>query len=376
MARLRVLFFTNRLGGGGAEMQLVRVANHLDRADFDVEIAVCRGGGEYEARARPGTPIHHLSPALVRSSTASLLVSGLPLRRLVRKREPDVVCAFMDPANVIAATAIDRSRGSPRVVGCVQNAITKAYAGSVMAPIPWLARRTYPRLDAIIALSHGVAGDLVGYMPAVAPLVRVIHNAGLDDDVLRGAAAPIDGPAPDAKRPLIVACGRLAHQKGYGYLLDAFARVHRTTAAHLWIVGEGPERRAIEQQLDTLGLRDAVRLLGFQKNPYPYMAAADVFVLSSLYEGFGNVLVEAMACGAAVVSTDCPHGPNEIITDGVDGILVPVADAPALADGMLRVLADPALRARLRDAGRARARSFHVSSIAGAYARAFRELAS
>ncbi len=372
--RIRVLFFTNRLGGGGAEMQLLRVANHVDPEEFQVDLALCRRGGDYEPRVATSIGIHHLAPSWIQSSTASILAAGLPLRRLAAELAPDIVCAFMDLANVVAGLAVKRGPNGPRVVGCVQNAISMAYAGSGAWMVPRLARRTYPRLDRIIALSHGVAGDLARYMPAVEPLITVIHNAGLDDDLMRGATAAIEGPDPGAARPLIVACGRLAHQKGYPYLLDAFADVRRTMNANLWILGEGPDRTAIEQRIAELGLQDSIRLLGFQKNPYPYMAAADVFVLSSLYEGFGNVIVEAMATGCAVVSTDCPHGPNEIITDGVNGLLVPPADARALGGALKRVLSDAALKERLRGSSRGRAQDFHVSKSASAYAEVFRNL--
>ena len=377
MARTRVLFFTTRLGGGGAEMQLLHVANRLAREDLDVEVAVCRGGGEYEARLDPSILLHHLAPARVTSSIVGLITAARPLRRLVRERCPALVCAFMDLAILAALAAIPRSDGGPRLVGAVQNTLSAAYGASerrIARIVPPLARRLYPRLDRIIVLSRGAADDLVAMIPAVAPRVRVVHNAGFDDALAARAAAPLPGRDPDARRPLVVACGRLAPQKGYRYLLDAFVDVHRRTGAHLWILGDGPERSALEERIRKLRLDSAVELLGFQTNPLPFMAAADVFVLSSIYEGFGNVLVEAMATGRAVVSTDCPHGPREIITDGQDGLLVAPADAAALARALVQVLDDPQLRDRLGRAARRRAMDFHVDRSAAGYAAVFREL--
>jgi glycosyltransferase involved in cell wall biosynthesis len=380
MAPIRVLFFTTRLGGGGAEMQALRIANQLDPAEFTVDIAVCRPGGEYERLLVPHVTLHHLVHPRIRSSTAGLVAAAIPLRRLVQRLEPDIVCSFMDGPNVIAALAVDRRPRNgrrPRVVACVQNTLSKELGeGShpVKRAVLALVRRTYPRLDRIIALSRGVADDLVQIVPAAAPLVTVIYNAGLDDTLASRAAAPLEEAPDSGGKGVVVACGRLAAQKGYPHLLDAFARVNRETGAQLWILGEGPDRAAIESRIAQLGLSGAVHLLGFRKNPYPYMARADVFVLSSLYEGFGNVIVEAMAVGAPVVATDCPHGPAEIITNDVNGLLVPTADPTALAAALSRALGDRQLARRLAEAGRARAQDFHVTKIAARFAEAFRAL--
>jgi glycosyltransferase involved in cell wall biosynthesis len=379
MPPLRVLLFTTRLGGGGAEAQALRLANQLDPRDLAVELAVCRAGGEYEAELAPHVPLHHLAPAVARSSTAALVAAIRPLRRLVRARRPDVVCAFMDGPNVAAAIAVARTAAAPRLVACVQNTISQELTRGrhpVKRVVMTLARYVYPRVDAIVALSHGVAADLVEFAPRAAERVTIIHNAGLDDRLADLAAAPLDGDLPRPRGPLIVACGRLTAQKGYGDLLDGFGAVHAATGAHLWILGEGGERAALERRITARGLGAAVRLLGFRRNPYRYMAAADLFVLSSIYEGFGNVIVEAMATGTPVVSTNCPHGPGEIIRDGVTGLLVPVGDPPALAAAMIRVLRDPALAATLAAAGLRRAQDFHIAAIAAQYEALFRRVAS
>jgi glycosyltransferase involved in cell wall biosynthesis len=184
---------------------------------------------------------------------------------------------------------------------------------------------------------------------------------------------PLDERIPAG--PLLVACGRLAEQKGFPYLIDAMSLVRKEIpAATLWILGEGPDRRALQEQIDNSSLGNAVRLLGFRDNPYSFMAAADLFVLSSIFEGFGNVIVEAMASGTAVVSTDCPYGPSEIITDGINGLLVPPRDHQALAEAILRVLRSNDLRARLEHAGRQRSKDFSALAIADDYARVFDSL--
>jgi glycosyltransferase involved in cell wall biosynthesis len=373
-----VLFFTNRLGGGGAEMQALRVANALDPAEFAVDVAVCRAGGEYEKLLVPTASLHHLAPDRVRSSTLGLLAGAIPLRRLVAARKPAIVCSFMDGANAVAALAVKRSSGRPRLIACVQNPLSQELIDPthpVKRTVFAIVRRTYPRADAIVALAHGVARDLIQHIPAAEHRLTVIHNAGVDARLAARANEPIDDDVGPIPRPLVVACGRLAAQKGYPHLLDAFAMVQRETGAHLWILGDGPDRQALEAQVARLQLSAAVRFLGFRKNPYAFMAKADLFVLSSLYEGFGNVVVEAMAAGAPVVATDCPHGPGEIITDGENGLLVPVADPASLAAAIRRMLGDRALATRLAANGQRRAQDFHVDKIGAEYAALFRRLA-
>ncbi|MBE9011851.1 glycosyltransferase, partial [Pseudanabaenaceae cyanobacterium LEGE 13415] len=213
--------------------------------------------------------------------------------------------------------------------------------------------------------------DLLQFVPTAH--VEVIYNAGVDEQVLAGANQPL---SVDCPRPLIVTCGRLAEQKGYPYLLEAFAQVRRVMPASLWILGEGKLRSSIEQKIRELGLTDSVTLLGFQNNPYQYMKAADLFVLASIYEGFGNVLVEAMACQTPVVATDCPSGPGEIITHHLNGLLVPPADSFALSQAMLDVLSNPSLQCKFSIAGQHRAQDFHSQTIAAAYGRLFQSLVS
>jgi glycosyltransferase involved in cell wall biosynthesis len=236
-------------------------------------------------------------------------------------------------------------------------------------------RRLYRRADQIVALSQGVADDLVRLDPALTSRTVVIHNACVDERVRAASARPVARDGVPAGRKLIVACGRLHRQKGFEHLLRAMAELRGRVPSHLWILGEGPERAALEGLARTLGIERDVTFLGFREDPYRFMAAGDVFVLSSLYEGFGNVVVEAMACGLPVVSTDCPHGPSEIITEGVNGLLVPPTDPAALAQALERVLRDDALRARLAEGSRQRARDFEAEAIAARYAEVFLSVA-
>ena len=368
-ARVHVLFFAPTVGGGGAERHLVRVASHLDPARFRVSVAVCRGGGSYEGELGPGVAYHVLG-------VPRMLAAVRPLARLLRAERPDLVCSFLDPANCVALAAAKLAGvDTARVVG-VQNTVSVSLGRgrgirhqAIRRAIPHL----YRRADAVVALAQGVADDLQAQAPGLRGRIRVIHNAGYDDGALRAAAEPLP-EAEGVARPLLVACGRLTPQKDYPTLLRAFARVRRSVPATLWIVGEGEQRGELEALAGELGVADAVWLPGFQANPYRFMRAADLFVLSSRWEGFGNVITEAMAVGTPVVATDCTHGPREILGDGESGILVPPGDHAALAAALLRVLGDPALARGLAAGATERARAFAAPAIAREYGGLFLEV--
>jgi len=206
--------------------------------------------------------------------------------------------------------------------------------------------------------------------------VSVIPNIGVDKEVLKRKDEPLPQSQLPPEKALVVSCGRLTPIKGYSYLLEAFRNVRSHMSVELRILGDGELQEELENKIDALNLNNEVELLGFHSNPFKFMRAADVFVLSSLSEGFGNVIVEAMACGTPVVATDCPHGPGEIITHGENGLLVPPADVDALSDALLRVLRDDRLQKRLAKNGKERARDFHASKIGQQYLDLFRDVVS
>jgi glycosyltransferase involved in cell wall biosynthesis len=234
-----------------------------------------------------------------------------------------------------------------------------------------VTRIGYRLTDAIVTTSKGVADDLVTQFGVAASRIRVVHNPVDIAAVTEAASQPIDAAHAGAwSRPAIVAAGRLADAKNYPLLLDALAQLRRTVPARLFILGQGEREAALRGQMARLGLTDAVVLCGFQRNPWKYIARADVFALSSRYEGFGNVLVEAMACGVPVVATSSP-GTREIVSDGIDGFLVDRHEPAALASALERILTDAALRERMAQAGRMTAARFALPAIAAAYDRAF-----
>lgn len=367
-----VLFYLPSLGGGGAEMNAVRIAGCLEEYGFVPSFAVTAPGGSYETLLPPQTAVVQLPAGRIRSSTLRLVRSVRPLRRLVRSRSPAILCPVMDGPSLAALTALRRSAGNTRVVLSVQVSPKSEYLGGNFisrAHVP-LMKKLYPRADHVIALSAGVAGELLEIVPELEGKISVVPNAAPGARALDRLR---EVKKPEGRR-LIVACGRLVEQKGYPDLLRALSVLVRSEDAQLWILGDGPLRPELTSLAATLGVGDRVEFLGFRDHPEDYMRAADVFVLSSLWEGFGNVIVEAMSTGAPVVSTDCPHGPAEIIRDGENGILVPPADAQALATALQRVLGDEQLRRRLQQGALQRAADFEPREIARQFASVFSQV--
>jgi glycosyltransferase involved in cell wall biosynthesis len=373
-----ILFYTSSLGGGGAEKHVQRIANAVQEMGHQVTVAVARSGGSYEQNLSDGVDRIVLSEGWLKSSTWRLMRSVRPLRKYISEHRPDVVCSVMDHVNVRLLRALSGLEDPPSAVISVQNNPERRFgekAGWRNRLLHWRMQQSYDEADQIVALSQGIAQQLVEMGLADSDRLTVIHNAGLDDEIYETKEFPINERAVPGE-PLLVACGSLTEQKGYPYLLDAFHRVRNEREAKLWILGEGERRDQVESKIGALGLEEEVELLGFRDNPFKFMAAADVFVLSSLWEGFGNVVVEAMACGTPVVATDCPHGPGEIITHRESGLLVPPANAETLAEALLRVLDDQALQERLVESGHERARDFHVAEIGRQYLELFREVVS
>lgn len=269
------------------------------------------------------------------------------LRRALRHSRPDVVLSFMDRTNVLVLLA---TRGTGlRVVAAERN---NPWMLPMGAGWEQLRRVTY-RWAAAVTVQSGELRDFFG--ADVAPMIVVIPNS-----VSPAAAHPTA-----LRETLILAAGRLEPQKGFDLLLRAFARVHRAHPGWcLRIVGEGSERARLERLRAELGLGAAsVALPGRTSRMSDEYARAGVFVLSSRFEGFPNVLCEAMAHGCPVVATRCRTGPSEIVRDGVDGVLVPVDDIDGLAAGIMRLVEDAPLRASLGDAARALPSRFPEAAI-------------
>lgn len=366
---LRILAFVPTLGGGGAEKHVERIANAVDRTVARIDVAVVRTGGGYERFLDRDVATIDLGSARIRSSTAGLAASFPKLRQAMASGRWDAVIAFLERPALVALAAhasLPVSR-RPALLLSVQadprSVIAEDPAGRV---IEAAMRHVYRRADGLLAISEGVADALRSFDRSLSPVV--VPNACLDE-----GRAPIARPRIPRS---IVACGRFVPQKGFDVLVDAFASVRaRVPDATLTILGTGPDEASIRERIARLGLVDAVNLPGFMDDPLPEFAAADVFCLSSRFEGLGMVIVEAMSVGTPVLATDCPHGPREILDGGRFGRLVPREDAPALADGLVALLLDDEARTRFAALGRERAEDYRSTRVAAGYVDAVRDVA-
>lgn len=355
----RLALFIPSLNGGGAERVMVSLANGLASRNLDVDLVLAREAGVY---------LNDVSRQvrIVGLDANRALGAMWPLARYLRSERPATLVSAMNYVNVIAHWARRLSGASTRVVFTEHANLSQLLAASqpLMAwSLPKLMRPAYARAHSIIAVSDGVADDLAHTLRIDRSLVHTRHNPIETAALAAKAREPLDHPwfAPE-EPPVIIAAGRLSPEKDFPTLIRAFSLLRRRRPARLAILGEGGQRAELQAQIDALEHGRDVLLAGFQTNPYAWMGRAAVFVLSSRWEGFGNVLVEAMACGTPVVSTACPSGPEEILEGGRWGRLAAVGDADGLAEAMDRTLRD-----EQRPDVRRRAQDFSVDRVVDAY---------
>jgi glycosyltransferase involved in cell wall biosynthesis len=269
-----------------------------------------------------------------------------PLARYLRRERPRVLISSLSHANVVALWAARLARTATPIIVTVHNTMSQStrQSGALVGRLePYLLRVFYPWASRVVAVSHGAANDLARTSRLPRERIDVVYNPVITPTMLG-----LTGQAPDhpwfgpGQLPVILGAGRLTRQKAFPVLIRAFAEVRRRRAARLIILGEGEERPELEALVSELGLADDVALPGFRDDALACMASSAVFVLSSSWEGLPTVLIEALAAGTRVVSTDCPSGPREILQEGRLGALVPVGDAPALAKAIVEVLERPA----------------------------------
>lgn len=353
------------LTGGGMERMRLNLIREWLRAGVMVDLVVARASGELLAEVPRSV---HVIEVAGRGPLHFLR----GFQRYLREECPThVLVAGYDIAGLVLLAIAGRKAGAPAVVVSVHsNPSAEARSGSWRQRLKLYAsfgliRLMLSRCRGIVAVSEGVANDLATTFGFPRAKVHVIGNPVLTDEFDACAAAPLNDPpfAPD--RPWILFAGRFEYQKGLDVLLAAFRIVAQHSNADLVLLGEGSLREVLVGDVCRFGLVERVHFRSFQQNPLPYIRDSNIVVLPSRYEGFGNVLIEALGCGTQVVATDCPSGPAEILDNGRYGQLVPVGDADALAAALLESLTghfslDPKQL-------QARAKRFTAASAAGKY---------
>jgi len=302
------------------------------------------------------------------------------LSRMIQAERFDVAVGVLHVSALLLALAKDCFRLRVPIVANLRGDATAYFKSEVLSPVrrvteKALLRYLCQRANAIVVPSSGVGSDLIKrYRVREAKVYTVYNGLDLDEIRWRSKQAAVL-PWPNDNVPIILGVGRLDSQKSFHILVEAFALLRKRFPARLVLIGEGVERTRLERLALELGIGDDVLLPGFMENPFSAMRAASVFALSSMYEGFGNVIVEAMALGCPVVSTDCPSGPGEIIDNGVNGLLVPIGDPPSLSEALCRVLTDERLRQRLIQGGLRRAEDLRIATTVEGYEQVYRALA-
>jgi glycosyltransferase involved in cell wall biosynthesis len=390
----RIAVLLPSLEGGGAERSMLNLIKGFLARGRTVDLLLCQAKGALMGELPEGVTLIELEPVsglqtrwliaagklrdffvllrpiLLTKKTEPELARIPALQQYLKSAQPDVVLSAITYANVALIWAKQMSGSSVPVVVSERIALsTYCSAPSNFRKWRWrylpaVVHRTYPGADAVIAVSHHAADELVNDIGLSRQSVKTIYNPVVDDTLRVRAEAALDHPwfLPDAV-PVILAVGRLTEQKDFPTLIRAFAQVRRDTPARLVILGEGRLHQTLAQLAAELGVQDDVDMPGFVDNPFQYMSRAKLFVLSSLYEGLPGVLIQALACGCPVVSTDCPGGSREILADGEYGALVPVGQVEPMADALRAGMATHADRDKLQR----RAQDFSVDRAVNNY---------
>lgn len=331
----RLAFFVGTMEGGGAERVMLNLANHFADDGYQVDLVLAQ---------RIGPLLQDVSEKV---TIIDLKVNRAwnyigPLVRYFYQARPDAMLVATTILNILAITSKALAFSRTRLVVSEHIDIISYAASGGLQRAKWVKmaiRLFYPWANSIVAVSNGAADGLAKFSGIKRQRISTIYNGVVDKQKLEMAKEyPQHAWFKNKKLPVLVAVGRLEAQKDYPNLLKAFSLVLKEVDARLLVLGEGVLRKSLEQLVDELNIGEQVSLPGFVDNPFSYLAHADIFVLSSKFEGLPTVLIEALACGSAIVSTDCPSGPDEILEHGKYGFLVPTSDHEQLAQAIIKTL--------------------------------------
>jgi glycosyltransferase involved in cell wall biosynthesis len=344
-----IAFFLVNLDGGGAEKVMLSLVDGFAAKGLKVDLVLAKLEGDYLAFIPPNVRLIDLS--------SSRLISSLPLLvRYLKKNRPKVLISALEDPNTLAIIAKILARVPTRIVITIHNHLSRYCTQSNELKrklTPLFVRWLFPYADAIVAVSQGVADDTARMSGLSPKQIEVIYNPIFTPELLTKIHEPVTHPwFADRQPPVILGVGRLTKQKDFATLIRAFALVKQQYSVKLMILGQGEELHYLETLVKELDLGDEVAFPGFVANPYAYMKKAELLVMTSIFEGFGNVIVEGMIAGTPVVSTNCESGPSEILDRGKYGRLVEVGDVRGLATAIASTLEDPPAPAILQQRGR------------------------
>ena len=340
---------------------MVNLAHGLADQGLSTDLVLASATGPYLKEVSGGFKVVDLQ--------AQGVLKSIPaLTSYLRRTRPKVMLSTLQYANLAALWARRLSGAPTRVFLREANMLSVGGAASPKGRlILSLVKRFYPWADGIVAVSNGVGEDVGKFTGISSSKIRTIYNPVVTEELLIKSREPVPHPWFAEDIPVVLGVGRLTKQKDFATLIKALSELRQTRPAKLVILGEGEERASLQALVDKLGLAQDVDMPGFVDNPFTYMANAAVFVLSSAWEGLPGVLIQALACGCPVVSTDCPSGPSEVLEGGRYGELVPVGDVAAMAAAIFCTLESSLSSGVLKD----RAQAFSVNVSTKAYLEMF-----
>jgi len=330
---------------GGKGRVLLNLLNAFEKKDFRVHLLLNRVSGPFTESLNPGIRIIHLE------NTGNL--SSIPFYlSYILKWKPDIILTNVVRHTALAIRVRNITREKTKIFPIIHNTYGEAF--KKLSDKKKQARlkkiiKYYPLCDKIIAISDGVKDDFCSLTGMPSDSVKRIYNPVVSEELIDLAVLPVEHPWFQPKEPpVILGAGRLEKAKNFPLLIDAFEIARRMVRCRLFIIGEGSEFQFLSSRIRKSAFYEDISLAGYKENPFPYMNRATVFTLSSLWEGLPTVLIEAMAMGTPVISTDCPSGPREILNGNEYGTLVPMNDAEKLSDAILEAFQYPIASATLK----------------------------
>jgi len=339
----KIMFEIGSLSGGGAERVMVNLINHLDKKRYDILLLTHENKNVYKKDLHSYIKIINLN----KKSRLDFFKLILKTMKIMRNYQPDAVLSMLYYSNIIVLLANLFLRRDYKIIISEHNYPRKYLPKSRLSYLKkYLMKLTYRKANSIVAVSEKIKRVLEEDFNVQSERIKTIYNP-LPLEIIRSKSQKEvkDSFYKDKNAQVIISVGRLIEQKRFDRLLRALALVRKkNNSVRLIILGIGELQKELETLASQLKINKWVDFVGFKSNPYAWIAKADIFVLSSDYEGFPMVILEAMACHVPVISTDCPSGPGEIISNGKNGMLVSPANEKALADAMLTLLEDENLR--------------------------------
>ncbi|MCR6108179.1 glycosyltransferase [Salipaludibacillus agaradhaerens] len=370
MGKKKILFFIYEMGAGGAARTLLNIINNLNRERFQPVLVTLNYNGSYESELKDDV-------TFIKLDTKRLSRSIFKLASIIRKENIDLVFSTIPRVNTIATLATFCSftkcknvvREADNLGGTFKENTQLLFFGLV-----------YRMSSQVVSLSEGVKENLVSKYKLSRKRIKVIYNPVDLEKISVLKSEELDGSHDNIFRQggkVILTAGRLVAQKDQATLIEAFRMLQKEVQSSLIILGEGPLKQDLEQQINSAGLSGKVHFLGFQKNPYKFISRADLFVLSSQHEGFSHVIAESIASGTIVVSTDCKSGPAEVLEGGKYGFLCEVGNSQEMSGKIIEALTlpEPEKQSMIK-AGIQRAGTFDAKVIVKEYEAVFNEVLS